>query len=313
MSRPTLERWPDFFIAGFARCGTTALWSSLRAHPELFMSQPKEPQFFAADLDSGTRGEGRLRVRERSAYLALFEGARPEQIVGEASTSTLFSHAAVPAILAVNPAARFIVSLRDPAEVVASFHAQMSGAGYEDVDLETALDGEEERRHGRGRSRRPTFPWPIPYLAYASYGEQISRLLDSVSHDRLLVVLLEDMVADRRTALARVTDFLGVSELADDVPFDRNAHRRMRLRPLFDAVYSPLTVSVAKRLVPMRARSLVTRSAGSITYALRPTGRRSPVAPATRDRIRAALREDLAHGSRLVGQDLVARWWNDQA
>lgn len=57
-------RVPDFFIVGAPRCGTTALYTYLRDHPEIFMSPIKEPDFFADFL-----GEQR-RVRTWPEYLA---------------------------------------------------------------------------------------------------------------------------------------------------------------------------------------------------------------------------------------------------
>ena len=41
---------PDFFIVGAFKAGTTALYEYLRAHPQIFMSVPKEPMYFGQDL-----------------------------------------------------------------------------------------------------------------------------------------------------------------------------------------------------------------------------------------------------------------------
>jgi len=39
---------PNFLIVGAAKCGTTSLYYSLKQHPDVFMSNPKEPDFFFA-------------------------------------------------------------------------------------------------------------------------------------------------------------------------------------------------------------------------------------------------------------------------
>ena len=36
-ARETGSRVPDFFIVGHAKCGTTALYEMLRAHPQIYM------------------------------------------------------------------------------------------------------------------------------------------------------------------------------------------------------------------------------------------------------------------------------------
>ena len=47
MNRDT--KLPDFIIVGAQKCGTTTLHYSLTKHPEIFMSNPKELNFFQED------------------------------------------------------------------------------------------------------------------------------------------------------------------------------------------------------------------------------------------------------------------------
>ena len=37
---------PNFFIIGASKCGTSALADALKIHPDIFMSERKEPNFF---------------------------------------------------------------------------------------------------------------------------------------------------------------------------------------------------------------------------------------------------------------------------
>ena len=85
---PRVTRWPDFFIVGAPKCGTTALYEYLRQHPSLFLPFHKEPLFFGDDL---TRRYGRLTTHE---YLALFNEADEGQRIGEASAWYLYSESA---------------------------------------------------------------------------------------------------------------------------------------------------------------------------------------------------------------------------
>ena len=61
-------RKPNFFIVGAPRCGTTALLTYLRSHPEIFMSIPKEPHYF--DPEVGFPGRVEIAWSSR-AYRAL--------------------------------------------------------------------------------------------------------------------------------------------------------------------------------------------------------------------------------------------------
>lgn len=38
--------WPNLFVVGAPKAGTTSLWHYLRQHPDVFMSALKEPHFF---------------------------------------------------------------------------------------------------------------------------------------------------------------------------------------------------------------------------------------------------------------------------
>ena len=67
-------RLPDFIIIGAAKAGTTSLYKVLSQHPDIFMSTPKEPEFFARD-DRYAEGIG--------PYARLFEGASPHSFAGK--------------------------------------------------------------------------------------------------------------------------------------------------------------------------------------------------------------------------------------
>lgn len=77
------EQWPNFFIVGAPKCGTTSLYFHLREHPQVFMPDVKEPQFFTRPSEWTAAGE--------AAYKALFADHADKPAVGEASPSYLFA------------------------------------------------------------------------------------------------------------------------------------------------------------------------------------------------------------------------------
>ena len=68
---------PDYLIIGAMKCGTSTLAVQLGAQPGLFMTTPKEPNFFSDDV---------IYSRGAAWYQALFDDAKPGDIKGEAST-----------------------------------------------------------------------------------------------------------------------------------------------------------------------------------------------------------------------------------
>lgn len=63
---------PNFFIVGAPKCGTTALSKYLSEHPNIFISEVKEPHYFAEDLPKYRY------VTKESDYLSMFDGANAE-------------------------------------------------------------------------------------------------------------------------------------------------------------------------------------------------------------------------------------------
>ena len=76
-----MSLWPNFFIIGAGKAGTTSLYHYLKQHPEIFMSPLKEPKFFALEghaLDFRGPYDDRIRegtTTDRAAYLRLFRAA----------------------------------------------------------------------------------------------------------------------------------------------------------------------------------------------------------------------------------------------
>ena len=89
-----MKRWPDFFIAGAPKAGTTALHAALAGHPRLWLSLPKEPKYFLGDgappPRSEHRGPGDAHSRQEWVwrerdYLRLWQEAPDDAVLGEST------------------------------------------------------------------------------------------------------------------------------------------------------------------------------------------------------------------------------------
>ncbi|HIE15665.1 MAG TPA: hypothetical protein EYP69_01950, partial [Bacteroidales bacterium] len=45
-----MNRYPNLFIVGAAKAGTTSLFFQLQKHPDIYFSPLKEPNFFSTDI-----------------------------------------------------------------------------------------------------------------------------------------------------------------------------------------------------------------------------------------------------------------------
>lgn len=212
---------PNFFILGAPKCGTTSLAAWLGENPEIYLPSTKEPHFFNTDHKRLTSS--------LQAYEALFAAAdERHRAVGEASVWYLSSSTAVTNILRYAPEAKFIVMLRNPAEMAPSLHEEMVFTGRDDVaDFAEAWNLQEARRDDR---RLPFMVWEPKFVQYGdacSLGRQVARLLEIVSPERVKFLLLEDIVRDPATAYRSVLQFLGVS---DDRRRDFRVHNQAKMR-----------------------------------------------------------------------------------
>lgn len=201
---------PNTFIVGAPKSGTTALARYLAGHPRAFFSKLKEPGWWASDFPNLARNN---RLRSQHDYLRLFAAGASRAVVGEASTMYLCSQSAVPRIHAHNPRARFIVMLRDPAEVAQAYHMQKVLLFHENQrDFEAAWRLQDARARGVRVPLRCPEPIMLQYGAMASFGTQVRRLLDTVPRSSVLFIRFEDFRADPAPTYRAALAFLGLPD-----------------------------------------------------------------------------------------------------
>lgn len=207
---------PSFFIVGAAKCGTTALYETLRQHPGIFMPHTenperywlhKEPFHFCGDLGVADW----LRVINDSEYLELFARAPKEALCGTATAWKIYSKEAPLRIKEFEPAAKIVIMLRPPVTWMRSWHHDLLRYAYEDkVSFGEALLMEAERSEGRGLPRRGAFAGCLQYREAARFSEQVERYFEVFGRENVFVGLREDMASDPKRFLKGLLEFLSV-------------------------------------------------------------------------------------------------------
>lgn len=217
-------KYPNFFIIGAPKCGTTSMAKFLEKHPQIFLSNPKEINFFNTDHEIGD-------IKSLKKYLSIFNDAQEEHLaIGEASTFYLYSKVAVRNILNFNPSAKFIVMLRNPLTMVTSFHAEMCWSGLENIeDFENAwLARRSNELDTKVVGYACKDPSLLRYADVCKLGEQINRLLQIVDKKNVLFVIMDDIKIDPARECRRVLDFLGVRSNVEHKLESINTSKRMR-------------------------------------------------------------------------------------
>ena len=296
-----MSRYPDFYIIGAAKCGTTALYKYLSAHPSVFMPELKEPHFFAGDFPSYRR------VHTAEEYLALFSAAVPGGITGEASVWYLYSEVAVREIVRVRPDAKFVVMLRNPVEVVQSLHAQQLVVFAEDIlDFESAWRAQDRRVRGDDIPLHCTEPTHLQYGRVCRFADQVERLFRIIPKNQVLVLIYERFFSNPASQYRQVLQFL---ELPFDgrTSFERiNANRRPENFVMHRLISRPPWIlQPATILLRGLSRRLGLRL-GVLSQALarvRP-GQRSAISETLSRELHDYFATDIARLEKLTGQSL---------
>ena len=281
-----VPRWPNLFIVGAPKGGTTTLWRYLDQHPDVFMSPEKEPNFF---LDPTPP----VRVPTEEAYLGLFAGASDEAWLGEAS-GRYFSDPTTPGLIRARvPDARIMIALRDPVERAYSSYWHDKKFGTEGRPFAEVVD---EQLDG---SRLPVGADPDRKHVYLGfYSQHVTRFID-VFGDTVRVGFLEDLHADPTGEAASIFEFLGVDpDVAQQIsPGAHNVFAQPRNRVAARLMASP-TARAGGRAVfrePLRTwvENLVLQR-----------GQKPPLDDALRARLQAAFEADRQPLEQLLGRAL---------
>jgi len=209
-----LDYFPDFFIVGPQRTGTTWLHANLRYHPQIMLSEPKELFFFSALKAPEGR---RFRSAELEWYLQFFREPlwrvllrnaisiwRYRQLYrpivrGEATASyAALDRDVIEDIVRLKPDIKAVLMIRDPIARAWS-HAKKDLVRNRGRKLDDITMSEFERF------------FADPYqLRCARYTEQVDNWSACLRPGHLLVGLFDDINARPQALLLEVMTFLGV-------------------------------------------------------------------------------------------------------
>jgi hypothetical protein len=228
---------PDFLIIGAMKCGTTTLQAQLAQVPGVFMTTPKEPNFFSDD-DVWKEGRG--------WYEALFEDAGPQDLKGEASThyTKLPTHPrTLERLRPMLPSPRIIYMIRNPLNRAVSHYLHAWSMGEAGGDAVAA------------------FVETPAYADYGCYGMQIAPWVEAYGTDRILLTSLEQLTASPDAEFRRIQAFLGLAAIQDWdgglAPQNVSAERVRRLPMQAVLVDNPVARVLRRALVPKRMRTWV--------------------------------------------------------
>lgn len=212
---------PTFLLIGAPKCGTTSFYNYLSQHPDVCMSDPKEPGFFA------TREYEKGLEHYWSKY---YGGWKGERAVGEASTQNLYVPYVHRRIAASLPHVKLLALLRHPVErALSNWWMYRSSVYGEPLSFREAVTSELELLQAGGfPSEGPEadrywlehvhtlhdskLRWTMDrtYVQRGHYAEQIERYLRVFPREQIKIVLTEDLKRDTEKTVRDTWQFLGI-------------------------------------------------------------------------------------------------------
>lgn len=200
---------PNFILLGGNRCGSTWLHNTLAQHPEIFMSETKEPHYFTRvhrQAPNKPNSDMILNQRwsmtdDRESYEALFSGAGGARVCGESSTGYLCDAGAARSIHAEIPEVKLAAVLRNPIQRAYSNYLFYLRIGVETrTDFLEALIAQADESPGEFGL----------YVSQGMYGCGLKAYLELFDRGQIRLYLFEDFVLTRQKALYDLLSFLAV-------------------------------------------------------------------------------------------------------
>jgi hypothetical protein len=298
-------RKTDFFIVGAPKSGTSALYTYLKAHPEVYLPK-KEIYYFCSDLTF------RTPAIPEDTYLSYYTKVTTEKAVGDASVYYLLSNKAATRIKEFNSQAKIIIMLRNPLDMVYSLHSQLLSNGDETIEnFEDALAAEKSRVIGE---RVPSFHKcpreAFYYSQVAKYYEQVKQYKEVFDEQHLHIMFFDDFKKNAKEEYHKVLDFLQIERALPESFETVNPNKVSRNKAFLKFLVNPPNIikKAGKIILPhhsARREWVIDKLWGMNTKYIA----RKPMSLETRIKLKGIYKEDIERLQSLINKDLSS-WLN---
>jgi len=235
-----VDRWPNFFIVGTQKAGTTTLYEYLKEIPEVYMSPIKEPRYFNSEIFFSHISV----IKDKSEYLNLFRNVKDQKAIGEASSGYLRDPMSAKLIHDAVPKAKIIILLRDPIERAFSAYLMHKSKGVTKKSFHEIISEGNKRKPGNSNEFRV-------YLLHGLYNKQVKKYYDVFRPNRVKVWIFEEFVKNHELILREVLDFLGIdSNIPKNIGKTYNEYGVPRGKISEKILGSKTVVRMVNKLVP---------------------------------------------------------------
>ena len=258
---------PNFLIIGPPKCASTSLHHYLGQHPEIYVSEEKETNFFTKDYNKGLE-----------FYEKYFANAGNAKAIGEATPSYSFLPFAADRIQKSYPDIKLILCFRNPVERAFSNWLMLWDAGVEKAGFKDAIqinlkqtayinfEGENGATvfNSRENNIDAGEKWVRTYLQAGMYAQILINYYKSFPKENIKIIYLEDINKRRDETLKEIFTFLGVDDnfSVPSVEEQNYYYNRKIFRVLNGIIGVKNTRQIAK-LLPENIKTIFKQKKGS--------------------------------------------------
>lgn len=230
---------PTFIIIGAARSGTTSLFNYLEEHPEVFMSQIKEINYFSNPI---------YNKKGDDWYLSHFENSKMKAI-GEASTSYTVAHELpnIPQkIFDTLGSIKLIYILRDPIDRLISHYTHRVHRCLINDPLSDVIKSND------------------PMLKQGCYNFQIEQFLKCFPRENLHILTVSELKDDPSNTVNKLYEFLDLTPnlyQPDLTKKHNNSDTSTRKNMFGRCVFGLYRKFIEQRRIPYRIKGVVLKLA----------------------------------------------------
>jgi hypothetical protein len=292
---------PNFFIIGSAKSGTTTLFGALVQEPQIFMSRPKELNFFC---DNNLYSKGLAWYAEK-----YFSNSQQYPARGEGSTRYLnWGEKVAPRIVDMdkNDQVKLIAIFRDPVKRAYSNYWYAVRYDWEKLSFEEAIRTENKRLAQNWDDLSTVGDNDFTYFRQGCYASLLQPFLDRFPRERILLLLQEDLSQNYQDTIHKILNFLNVSPQVEHVPSVHNAYAKTRSHYLRRLLSNPSGLRTFITLfLPLPLR---TKLKNTLMSANKETAKYPPMSSAMERELRDRYRTEIEAFEKIIGRDL-SHWY----
>ncbi len=243
-----LEKYPNFLIVGAARSGTTSIFKYIKDHPDVFMTEPKEPTFFPYANEVKpvfTMGRDVGFVTNIKDYLKLYEKSNGKRYLGEASTPYLYlfekTISNIKKFVPDYRKVKIIIVLRNPIDRAYSQYMVKVRDLTEPLSFEEAIKDEKRRMQANAH-------FDFFYLDRGMYYNQVKSYLETFNNVKIL--FFEDLINNSEKVISNILDFLEVPMLENvNTKIKYNISGKPKIKFLRNLMLNPFFLKNAMKII----------------------------------------------------------------